>query len=229
MTDLPSAVLFDLDGTLVDTEPMWLAGQRRLAEEHGTRWDPLVGEEIVGVGLLEGAQILARYTGITWDAPAIVDYLIDSVRNSMLGQPLDWFPGVLDLFDLLQALQVPAGIVTSSYRTLAEVVVQAAPPGFFTTVVSGDEVRNPKPHPEPYLTAAGLLGVKIERCVVVEDSPPGVASGLASGAVTVAIPKIIPIPPAPNLTRLNSATELTEGTLRKLVSGQVLDTYQQEH
>lgn len=225
---LPSAVLFDLDGTLVDTEPLWLTGQRRLAETHGTHWDPRVGHEIVGVGLLEGAELLAKYTGVNWEPAAIVDYLIDFVRAGMLQQRLEWFPGVPDFFSLLQRLQIPAAIVTSSYRSLAEVVVEAAPLGLFSTVVSGDEVVNAKPHPEPYLTAATHLDVAIGRCLVIEDSPPGVASGLAAGAMTVAIPKVIPIPPASGLSRLRSAEELTEATLRRLAAGEILDTLEVE-
>lgn len=222
---LPSAVLFDLDGTLVDTEPLWLSGQRHLVQQHGTKWDPRVADEVVGVGLLEGAELLARYTGIRWEPAAIVEYLVDYVRTGMAQRDPQWFPGVPTLFDLLQRLEVPAAIVTSSYRSLAEVVVGAAPTGMFSTVVSGDEVTNAKPHPEPYLIAATELAVPIHGCLVVEDSPPGVASGLASGAVTVAIPKSIPIPPAEGLSRLRSAEELTEGTLRRLVAGEVLDTY----
>lgn len=224
MPALPAAVLFDLDGTLVDTEPLWQKAQRRLALDHGTHWDPAVIEQVIGRGLIEGAEILAESTGVRWSPEAIVDYLVDSVCTDMKTDGLEWFPGIDRLFSLLRGLEVPAGLVTSSYRVLAQVVADMAPAGTFIAVVAGDEVANCKPHPEPYLKAATQMGLPIANALVIEDSPVGVAAGLAAGAQVVAIPKIVPVQAVPGLSRLRSAEELDEAMLRGLAAGRCFDT-----
>lgn len=224
MSSLPAAVLFDLDGTLVDTEPLWQTAQRQLAVERGERWDPAVIEHVIGKGLVEGAMILASYTGIQMDPEDMVDYLVGHVRQAMHSGGLLWFPGIKDLLALLATEHVPAALVTSSYRVLANEIIDAVDEGTFRAVVPGDEIDERKPHPAPYLRAAKMLGVPIEKCLVIEDSPVGVQSGLASGAAVVAIPKMVAIPPTPGLTRLRSAAELNVALLERLAAGETVDT-----
>ena len=105
-----------------------------------------------------------------------------------------------------------------SYRRLAEAVVGGLPEGTFGAVVTGDEVREGKPHPEPYLRAADLLGVDPRRCVAVEDSPTGVASAAAAGCVTVAVEGVVDVPPAPGLIRIGSLRDLTADRLEEMVA-----------
>jgi beta-phosphoglucomutase-like phosphatase (HAD superfamily) len=104
-----------------------------------------------------------------------------------------------------------------SYRRLAEAVVGGLPEGTFGAVVTGDEVREGKPHPEPYLRAAALLGVDPRRCVAVEDSPTGVAAAEAAGCVTVVVDGVAAVPPAPGRTRVRFLGDLTVGGLEQLV------------
>ncbi len=118
---------------------------------------------------------------------------------------------------------MPCGLVTMSYRSIADRVVAHAPPGAFGAVVTGDTVSRGKPHPEPYVTAAAKLGVDIARAVAVEDSPTGLASATAAGARPLAVPHIVPIPPAPGLSRVDSLAEVTLADLATIAAGTPID------
>ncbi len=100
-----------------------------------------------------------------------------------------------------------ARLVTMSWRRLADAVIAAAPSGSFAASVTGDEVSNGKPDPEPYLAAATALGVDPARCVAIEDSPTGVASAFAAGCATLGVPHVVPLTPAPGLTIVGSLAD----------------------
>ena len=134
---------------------------------------------------------------------------------------IPWQPGAERVLADLRAAGVPMALVTSSYRILAEPFAAAA--GLFDVVVSGDEVTRAKPDPEPYVTAARLLGVDIADCVAVEDSRAGIASAVASGAHAVAIEVMQPVAPQPGLSRITSLHDLTLATLARIARGEVLD------
>ena len=107
---------------------------------------------------------------------------------------IPWQPGAERLLKSLHG-RVPLALVTMSYRSLADAVLDALPVGTFSAVVTGDQVTYGKPHPEPYLRACQALGVRPQDCVVIEDSPAGIGSGLAAGAQVVAMPHVAPLPP----------------------------------
>lgn len=220
----PSAVLFDLDGTLIDSEHLWASAQRELLESAGARWSPEFTKNLVGVSLIRGATYLQEVSGLMGSPEQIVAKMVSSVSSGLRAAPLPWRDGIPQMLNLLTKLEVPAAIVTSSYRPIAEAVLAGAPSGSFAGAVAGDEVDFPKPHPEPYLQAAELLGVPIESCLIVEDSPTGVASALASGGISVAIPHEVPVAPASRLSRLRSAAEIDQGVLERLRAGEIIDT-----
>jgi HAD superfamily hydrolase (TIGR01509 family) len=150
----------------------------------------------------------------------IVDFLNRRVAEGVAAG-IPWQPGAEQVLTDLHDAGVPMALVTSSFRMLAEPFAAAA--GRFDVVVSGDEVTRAKPDPEPYLTAARLLGVDIADCVAVEDSRAGIASALSSGARAVAIEVMQPVAAQPGLTRIASLTDLTLPTLARIVAGEVLD------
>jgi HAD superfamily hydrolase (TIGR01509 family) len=125
-------------------------------------------------------------------------------------------PGAKELLTEVQAAGIPIGLVTSTVRRLADTAIDALGRDYFTVTVAGDEVEHTKPHPEPYLKAAGLLGVDPAGCVVLEDSPTGTAAAEAAGCVVVAIPCIVPIPSAPTRTIVGSMADLDVAALRAL-------------
>jgi HAD superfamily hydrolase (TIGR01509 family) len=126
-------------------------------------------------------------------------------------------PGAVELLQAVKAAGIPNALVSASYRVMIDAVLSHLPPDPFDVIVAGDEVRNGKPHPEPYLTAARELDVDPANCIVVEDSPGGTASGTAAGAFVIAVPQWVTIPAAPRRLVLESLEELTPDALRDLL------------
>ncbi|MGO4487138.1 HAD family hydrolase [Microbacterium sp. 2RAF4] len=192
MSRKPSAVLWDMDGTLVDTEPYWMAAETALVQSFGGSWTHEDALQLVGSGLIDSAVILQN-AGVAMEAEAIVSHLTDVVQESLRTQGVPFRPGARELLRDLRDAGIPTGLVTMSLRRMALNVVDLIEFDAFDIVVAGDDVDNPKPHPEPYLQAAALLDVDIAEVIVIEDSPTGVRAGLASGALTLAVPHIVPL------------------------------------
>jgi HAD superfamily hydrolase (TIGR01509 family) len=189
MKQLPKAVLWDMDGTLVDTEPDWMAAERELVESFGGTWSDTDATNLVGNPLLISAEYIRTHGGVPMDPDDIVTTLLDRMIKR-LKEHVRWQTGARELLTDLRAHEVPCALVTGSYRRMADVVISALEPGTFAATVSGDEVDHGKPHPEPYLRAAAELGVTPAECIVIEDSATGAASGVASGARVVLVPHI---------------------------------------
>lgn len=192
MSQKPQAVLWDMDGTLVDTEPYWMASETALVESFGGTWSHEQALQLVGSGLNESAEIL-RAAGVDMAGDAIVDHLTDAVRRLLETRGVPFRPGARELLRDLQDAGIPSALVTMSLGRMARNVVDLIGFPAFHVVVPGDEVDRPKPHPEPYLKAARLLDIDIAEALVIEDSPTGLRAGLASGAVTLGVPHIVPL------------------------------------
>lgn len=218
---LPAAVLWDMDGTLVASEPYWMAAEREIVESYGLTWTHEDALAIVGLPLIVGGEVIAAH-GVPLAPHEIVDRLVGTVADR-LAREVPWQPGALRLLTELHEAGVPCALVTMSYRVLAEQIVSAVPGGGFAAMVCGDDVTHGKPHPEPYLNAAALLGVAPERCVAIEDSLPGLSSALDSGARTIGVEVMVPIPSVPLLSRVSSLEELSLADLASVGSGRVLD------
>jgi HAD superfamily hydrolase (TIGR01509 family) len=211
-----AAVLLDMDGTLVDTEPHWIACEQELVAAHGGSWTDEDAMALVGKPLLVSAGYLSAVGGVDLAPAEIVERLLDGVV-ARVRERIPWTPGAQELLSSLGAAGVPIALVTMSYRRLAEAVLAGVPEGTFGAVVTGDEVRESKPHPEPYLRAAALLGVDPRRCVAVEDSPTGVAAAEAAGCVTVVVDGVAAVPPAPGRIKVRSLGDLTLDGLEQLL------------
>jgi len=225
MHSLPSqpllkAVLWDMDGTLVDTEPYWIAAERALVESHGGTWSHQQAMQLVGQSLLHSAAIL-QDAGVKLEARQIVDTLsaqvIEQVRRNV-----PWRPGARELLDELHQAGVRCALVTMSEGPLAGVVVESLAKPYFEFMVTGDTVTNGKPHPEAYLTAVERLrlddpALTIHHCVALEDSVPGATAAIASGVVTVGIPYQVPLPEDPRMVLWDTLTGRTVEDVRQLV------------
>ncbi|REJ05540.1 HAD family hydrolase [Microbacterium bovistercoris] len=181
-----------MDGTLIDTEPYWMAAETVLVESYGGTWTHEQALQLIGSGLLDSARVF-QAAGVDLEAQEIVDRLTDSVLEALRTQGVPFRPGARELLADLRAAGIRTALVTMSLRRMASDVVDLIDFDAFDLVVAGDDVELPKPHPEPYLRAAELLGVDIADTVAIEDSRTGVASGVASGAVTVGVPNLIPL------------------------------------
>ncbi|SEE16929.1 HAD family hydrolase [Ruania alba] len=221
-TDL-AAVLWDMDGTLVDTEPYWIAVELAMSAEQGGTWDESLAEDLVGLPLQVSAAELQRRAGLRGTVEEIIDEMIARVIDKIATEGLPWRPGARELLTELGSAGVPCALVTMSWRRLTDVVLAGLDPCPFEVIVTGDEVTQGKPHPEPYLRAAEELGVDPAACVAIEDSLPGLASAEASGAAVLGVQAKVPIPAAPGRSRLSSLTGVTVAQLRQIVGGSVQD------
>lgn len=212
-----------MDGTLVDTEPYWLAAETALAERDGGTWTHEDGMALIGHPLTLTAQQLRLRAGVRGTDEEIIDALLEQVVGQVREHGVPWRPGAREMLEGLRAAGVPCALVTMAYAPLAEAVLEAAPEGTFHEVVTGEQVLRGKPDPEPYLTAAARLGVEPGRCVAVEDSLAGLASAEASGARVIGVQMFIPIPPRPGRSRLARLDQITVDDLRAVVGGHVID------
>ena len=189
-----AAVLWDMDGTLVDTEPAWIAGEYALAERYGGTWSEEHALQLVGNDLLDSGRYIRHHMGIDRSPRQIVDELLDFVVEDIFHH-VPWRPGARELLEALRQAGVPLGLVTMSYGRFADPILAALPEDTFATVVTGDVVDNGKPHPEPYLTAARRLDVLAGECLAIEDSPVGADSASAAGCTVLCVPLHVPVPP----------------------------------
>ncbi|PZE28748.1 HAD family phosphatase [Curtobacterium sp. MCBD17_028] len=201
-SELPAAVLWDMDGTLVDTEPIWQRSQMVLTAQYDAPWTHEDGLSLVGSGLERSGEILREH-GVDLTVEEIVEWMTTYVVEHM-HDAMPWRPGARELVEELHDRGVPTALVTMSRRRMAVDVAELLGARGFRVVVAGDDVEHAKPHPEAYLRAAAELGVDPARCVAIEDSPTGVAAALASGAVTVAVEHVVPIAEGSADVRLES-------------------------
>ncbi len=204
MTDdnRPAAVLWDMDGTLVDTEPYWLRAETELVHEWGGHWTMEDGLQLVGSALTNSAQVL-RSRGVDLEPDEIIQLLTTRVMQQ-LEDAVPWRPGSREMLMAVHDSGVPTALVTMSVRRMANHIAAAAGFPAFEVVVAGDDVVNGKPDPEAYLRAATALGVEITDCIAIEDSEFGVAAAVASGATTLALPLHVELPESPAYARWES-------------------------
>ena len=204
-----------MDGTLVDTEPAWVAAEYRLAEQYGGTWDDRHALNLVGNDLLDSGIYIREHMGIDLSPERIVDLLLDDVV-AQVERAVPFRPGARELLDELKAAGVPLALVTMSYARFVDPVLAALPPGLFDEVVTGDAVSRGKPHPEPYLTAARLLDVAPERCLAIEDSEPGTTSAVAAGCTALVVPLHVPVAPGERRVHLDTLQGVDHALLRSL-------------
>ena len=189
---VPAAVLWDMDGTLVDTEPYWIASEFDLATRYGGRWTREDALTLVGYDLIVAGRYIREHMGIDLTPEQIVDELLDGVV-ARVRERVPWRPGAVELLAALRAANIPCGLVTMSYQRFVAPILEQLPPETFRVVVTGDTIDQGKPHPEPYLTAAAALGVSPRDCVAIEDSTTGVTSAETAGCRVLVIPNHVPV------------------------------------
>lgn len=219
-TDLKAA-LWDMDGTLVDSEPYWIAAEMDLVGAHGGHWSLDQSYAMVGNALATTAAILQE-AGVALPIREIVDFLTASV-TAAIRQEIPWRPGAKELLAHLHGRGVRCVLVTMSEASMAQVVVDALEEPYFEFMVTGDQVDNGKPHPEPYLRAIELLrasdpSLGAHHCVALEDSVPGVASALAALVPTIAIPHIVPLGQDPRRTTWDTLVGKTHDDVAAILS-----------
>ena len=219
MTDLlPAGVLWDMDGTIVDTEPYWMRAEEELVRSFGGTWTRDDAHSVIGTDLWYSARIF-QSRGVELPEDEIIDRLTDRVVEQTRTL-VPWRPGARKLLLSLKEAGVPTALVTMSLRRMAEHIVAAMGFDAFSVVIGGDDVTNGKPHPEPYHHGASLLGLDAAECVAIEDSTTGLASAVASGAVTIGVPAHIDLPESGDYTLWTTLEGRTIADLGALFAAQ---------
>lgn len=210
-----AAVLWDMDGTLIDSEPTWIKAQTRMVAERGGTWTYADGLSLVGTDMVVTAEALQR-AGVQLSDEEIIDRLTAEVAET-LGRDVTWRPGAFELVRALMGAGIPQAIVTTSPLSMTQVVADALPAGAIRVIVAGEDVGNGKPHPEPYLTAAQRLGVAPRDCVAIEDSPTGLAAAIAAGVTAIGVPHDAELANDGRWVRLESLSGVTVEDLVRFV------------
>ncbi|MFB8386099.1 HAD family hydrolase [Microbacterium sp. NPDC055910] len=191
MTSAPlAAVLWDMDGTLVDTESHWMAAEAALVGRFSGEWTPEQALSLVGLGLADAARIL-QDAGVRMSVEDIVDHLTDTVMSTIAAEGVPFRPGARELLRDLRAAGIKTGLVTMSMRRMASAIADLIGDDMFDVVVAGDDATRPKPFPDPYLQACEALGAAPEQTAAIEDSPNGMRSAVASGATSIGVPLMV--------------------------------------
>lgn len=210
------AVLFDMDGTIIDSEPYWMASEQALAAEHNGTWTANDGLDIIGMDLDESSKVIKERANIPLEPEEIKNRLTNDVQ-SKLAKVVPWRPGAQELLLELRRRNVKTALVTMALHRMAQQVVDAIPFNAFDVIVAGDDVTRGKPHPEAYEKAAALLGFETNKCIAFEDSITGLTSAEAAGTYAIGIPNIIEIPQKPGRIIWPTLEGVTFKQLRKLI------------
>jgi HAD superfamily hydrolase (TIGR01509 family) len=190
------AVVFDLDGVLIDSEPVWEQVRRRVVAEHGGHWAPDTQDRLMGMSTGEWSRYLSADLGVRLSAPEVADVVIEAMA-SRYREHLPLLPGAIDAVRRM-AERWPLGLASSSPRSLIETVLAAASlRSAFAAVMSTEEVPRGKPAPDIYLAVAAGLGKRPAACAAVEDSSNGLRAAAAAGLAVIAVPHPT-YPPAPD-------------------------------
>jgi len=203
-----TAVLFDMDGLLIDSEPLWLAAERSVMARLGSGWTEADQAALLGGSLERTVRYLLAKAARPAPAEAIGEWLMADIAERVRRDGVPLRPGARELLTAVAAAGLPRALVTSSERSFMDAVLAST--GLrFDVLVCAEDVTATKPDPEPYLLAAKLVGVPPGDCFALEDSPNGVASAEAAGCRVFAVPSLLPIPPAPGRTVVRSLLDLT--------------------
>jgi HAD superfamily hydrolase (TIGR01509 family) len=219
--DRLAAVTFDMDGLLVDSEPLWFQAEGAVMARLGADWGPADQHALVGGSLGSTVAYLIAKAGAAADPAVVGRWLIETMVDLVRAQPLTVLPGTAELIAEVRAAGLPHALVTSSVPAVVDAVVGRLDVRF-DVVISGADVTHAKPDPEGYLLAAAKLGVDPRRCIALEDSPNGVAAAEGAGFRVVAVPSVVPVAARPGRVMLSTLAGVSLadlGTRTGLVAG----------
>jgi HAD superfamily hydrolase (TIGR01509 family) len=207
----PAAVLWDMDGTLVDSEKLWTVSLRDTAAWLGGELSAAGRAALVGSNMADTLAVLFDDLGLDPDLAAMARAREELVRRTgeLFAAGLEWRPGAREALRTVRCTGWRTALVTNTERDLTELVLTGIGREHFDVTVCGDEVPHGKPRPDSYLRAAELLGVSASACVAIEDSPTGVLAAERAGAAVLVVPCEVPVPDGPRRVPRTSLVGLT--------------------
>lgn len=209
------AVLFDMDGTLVDSEKLWTVALDRVSAELGGRMSVEAREASIGSDIHATVDRLLADLGVDQDHDQVVSMLLDATAE-VFREGLPWRPGAEALLDSVRAAGLTTALVTATHSALVEIAWGTLGRDRFDVAVCGDQVTQPKPHPEPYLRALDLLGLPAAAAVAVEDSPTGSTAAAEAGLPVLVVPLEVPVPQRPGLVFADSLIDVDVLALQRI-------------
>jgi HAD superfamily hydrolase (TIGR01509 family) len=200
-------VLFDMDGLLIDSEPLWLEAETAIMARLGADWTEADQVQLLGGSLERTVRYLLAKATKPAPPEVVGEWLMSDIAERVRGRGVPVRPGARELVAAVAQAGLPTALVTSSERRFMDAVLGGT--GLrFDVLVCADDVTATKPDPQPYLLAAKLVGVPPGDCFALEDSPNGVASAQAAGCRVIAVPSLVPISPAPGRIVVGSLLDL---------------------
>ncbi len=209
------AVLFDMDGLTINSEPQWLEAETELAGRFGYEWTISDQAHCLGGPLSKLGQYMSDLVHGAQSGEyfhrAIIELMAEKVRANAT-----FMPGARELIHELNGISIPIALVSASPRVIVDAALSHMGQNPFQATISSDDVTRTKPDPEGYLKAAALLGVSIENSLILEDSLTGVTAARASRAKVIAVPHLVRIDSDAQTKVITSLTELNLNRLREL-------------
>lgn len=206
-----AAVLWDMDGTLIDSEPIWISQERELMNSMGVHWSQEDAIHCIGGPMTRVDAYMRKKLSPElqeqYPEMALTKILLSRMELE-LAKGVDFAPGAERLFHQITQLGVPQALVSASSRPLVDAALTFIGRERFQVTISNDEVVESKPSPEGYLSAATQLGVDIKNCLILEDSVTGVTAAINSGAFVLAIPHVANLPIAPKVVHKTTLESL---------------------
>lgn len=215
---MPHGLLFDLDGTLLNSEWYWREAEGGVLAKHGIEYTDELAEAAIGIPLSLWITRMRERFGIAASPETMERELIDLMAEFTDSRPTLWRPGAYELLERSVELGIPTALVTASPQVLADVVLTKAPAGALQTYIAGDMAMAPKPAADPYLAAAQLLGVNPQHCIAFEDSPFGIRSAMAARTHAVLIPFIVKVPEFDGVVTVSSLEDVDDDFLRHVMT-----------
>jgi HAD superfamily hydrolase (TIGR01509 family) len=214
------AVLFDMDGTLVDSEKLWDISLAALYAELGGTLTPQVRASMVGGSAEDTIRTVYADLGLTMDPVAMADSdrWLHEYTAELFAGGLPWCDGAQELLEALAAEGTPMALVTNTQRALTESALNSIGRHYFSATVCGDEVPSGKPAPDPYQRAAALLDLPPSACLAIEDSVTGTTAAECAGCPVLVVPNDVAVPPGPRRRHISSLTEVAVTDLKRVFS-----------
>jgi len=208
------AVLFDMDGLFIDSEPDWHAAETEIMKSLGYNWAPGDQLQCLGGPLSRVTEYMSNCLAGAKSPEDLATLIVNEMVRRLSGQVAK-MPGALEFSRLVANENIPQALVSASPRVIVDAVLTGMSEKYFTVSVAAGDIERTKPFPDPYLHAAKLLGVEIENCIIFEDSPTGLTAAAASGAFVVGIPHYVEVPEKARLKVIKSFVDIGLTDLEK--------------